>query len=555
MEYHGFHLPDWKNFNASHFDNVELPIIEEIVSHFNDGIDLVIGDIPTGIGKTVIGECVRQSLGGVPGIYMCTSLQLQSQFMNDFLWGNKIMGRSNYKPNGVREYTGNWSIDPTCADCDLDYRTECCTFCASPPECPYKVAKSDAIRSDLVCMNTAYFLGECNMPKTQFSGRELVIADEADTLEDQMMNFVSVDVSARMRDFLGLDAPEHKTREAAEKHGSWKAWVDYAEAQIARRLRYMDENSLMNKRRKQAVVRLLESLTHVRENIDEYVYTGYEKDDSRGAIQFKPVTVSHVGEDVLWRHGKKWLAMSATIISPEQRVKDWGYRGSWAPVFAESVYDPERRPIYFVPEARMINKMEAEEFPKMVPALKAVLDHYPDDRVLVHTHSKKLTTFLRDGLEGIERPVFWYLNKDQRDMAIEEYEATERAVLLAMSLDRGYDGKDDLCRVVVVAKVPAPYLGDKQINARLHTSDGEMWYALKTCESLVQMAGRGMRHEEDFADTIILDAQFGSFMEKWSIRNPHSQRKHRLLPNWYMEAFKSESKVRFEIHKKVKQFK
>lgn len=556
MEYRDFVLPDWENFNAQHFDEVELPIIREILSRFEAGIDLVVGDIPTGIGKTVIGECVRQGLGGVPSIYMCTSLQLQAQFMSDFVWGSKIMGRSNYKPNGVIEYTGNWQVDPTCADCDLDHRRQECSFCTSPNFCPYLVAKDDAVENDLTCMNTAYFLGECNTPRTKFSGRELVIADEADTLEDQMMGYVSVTISRRMRNTLGLDAPRVKTKEAADKSGAWAEWCDYAEEQISKKLKYIPKNSMPQRRTRQAIERLLDTLSHMREHIDEYVYTGYERDDSDGPIEFKPIKVSHVGQHILWRHGKKWLAMSATIISPEQRVKDWGYEGSWAPVFAASVYDPARRPIYFVPEARMISKMEEEEFPKMIPALKAVLDRYPDERILVHTHSKKLTTFLRDGLSDVERPVFAYLTKNERDEAIEGYESTERAVLLAMSLDRGYDGKDDLCRIVVVAKVPAPYLGDKQINARLYTTeDGPVWYALRTAESLVQMMGRGMRHADDHCINIVLDSQFAAFFEKWSIKNPQSQRRSRLFPNWFVEALHMNSTERFEIHQSIKKFR
>lgn len=555
MEYKGFHLPDWSNFNAEHFDHIELPLITEIVDKFNEGHDLVIGDIPTGIGKTVIGECVRQALGSVPAIYMCTSLTLQTQFMNDFVWGSKIMGRSNYQPNGVKEYTGNWQVDPTCADCDLDYRSNLCSFCTAPQACPYTMAKQDAVANDLTCMNTAYFLGECNSPKTQFSGRELVIADEADTIEDQIMGYVSVEVSRRMRGYLGLDAPRLKTKEAADKSGAWHEWFEYACTHVGKRMRYMANKTLRERRQKASVERLLESLHHVRQHVDEYVYTGYERDDSEGPIEFKPIKVTHIGEQVLWRHGKKWLAMSATIISPEQRVKDWGYQGSWAAVYANSVYEPSRRPIFFIPEARMINKMEEKEYPKMVPALKAVLDHYPDDRVLVHTHSKKLTEFLYKGLEDIERPVFAYLTKNEREQAIADYEETERAVLLAMSLDRGYDGKDDRCRVVVIAKVPAPYLGDKQINARLRTTDdGQVWYAMKTSESLVQMAGRGMRSADDWCKVIVLDSQFGNFLQTWEIRNPHSERRHRLFPNWFMEALHLNSDERFDIHRKIKQF-
>jgi Rad3-related DNA helicase len=42
-----------------------------------------------------------------------------------------------------------------------------------------------------------------------------------------------------------------------------------------------------------------------------WVYTGYDK----GGIEFKPIRVDSLANDLLWRHCDRWLLMSATTIS------------------------------------------------------------------------------------------------------------------------------------------------------------------------------------------------------------------------------------------------
>lgn len=72
MNYLDFTLPDWPSFNQKHFDDVELPVVEEIVARYEEGNRLVVLSAPTGVGKTVVGECVRQRLSA-KGLYVCNS--------------------------------------------------------------------------------------------------------------------------------------------------------------------------------------------------------------------------------------------------------------------------------------------------------------------------------------------------------------------------------------------------------------------------------------------------------------------------------------------------
>ena len=51
-----------------------------------------------------------------------------------------------------------------------------------------------------------------------------------------------------------------------------------------------------------------------------WVYTGYNDGD----VQFKPVKVDRFAQDYLWRHGKRFLLMSATIISSDEMADSLG---------------------------------------------------------------------------------------------------------------------------------------------------------------------------------------------------------------------------------------
>ena len=121
-----------------------------------------------------------------------------------------------------------------------------------------------------------------------------------------------------------------------------------------------------------------------------------------------------------------------------------------------------------------------------------------------------------------------YDQAKDRESKLEEFKkAPQGTVLVASSMDRGVDLPGDLCRVVVVMKIPFLNLGDKQISTRLYSGKkaGQLWYNVSAIRTLIQMCGRGIRSEEDRCDIYILDAQFERlYRDKY------------LFPQWWREA-------------------
>jgi Rad3-related DNA helicase len=145
----------------------------------------------------------------------------------------------------------------------------------------------------------------------------------------------------------------------------------------------------------------------------------------------------------------------------------------------------------------------------MARGIEGVCNKYPNERILVHTVSYDLASYLYSELDLGSRPIYTYRDSFERQEALNNYKASNNSVILAPSMDRGIDLPDDLCRVQIVAKIPFPNIKDKRIAARLHGSiGGKSWYKMQTIRTLIQMCGRGMRSKDDWVHTYILDSQF-----------------------------------------------
>lgn len=536
-------LPTWvRGFRGHQWD-----CAREIVEHYADPeVRLVFLDGPTGAGKTLIAEMVRRLLGD-RAVYVCSGKSLQDQFVGDFEYSRVLKGRANYP-------TLFGGPDVTAADCSSEGPgSMCLTGCHDQMgRCPYNVAKGQAVRSDLAVLNTAYFLAEAQVERTQFGGKkfQLGIFDEADTLEAELMGHVEVAITSRRLAELHVGLPEYLTK--PEAWGEWirekvipavKKQVDRYPAKLDSSRSLKDGLRVLRIRR--SWERMLGKLYVVAGGVGagNWVFDDYRN----GGAVFKPVRVDGFGQSMLWRHFDRFLLMSATLISADEIADSLGFDGAYRVVKAPMTFPVENRKIYVAPVANMTNRAKEEEWPKAAKAISSIMElHEISDKILVHTVSYKLAEYLmanvpkpylgpnsvllKDGaaVVGVDgRRFFTYRSAEERDHALAQFRNTPGAVMFAPSLDRGIDLKDEDCRVCVVAKMAFPNLGDKQISARLHSKGGQLWYAVQTIRSLVQSTGRGVRHADDYCTTYIVDRQF--------VSNVWKSNKH-LLPGWWRES-------------------
>jgi ATP-dependent DNA helicase DinG len=508
------------------FEPHQVKAIQDVVACYDSGASVVVLDAPTGSGKTLIAECVRRLLR-TKAVYVCTSKSLQDQFAREFDYARILKGRANY-PTELRpqdfhpaEYYGHISCD----DCTWTKQRPSCQYCSDKRKlCPYEVAKQAALQADLAVVNTSYWLSECNGPG-RFHGTDFVIQDEADTLEQQLMSFVEVSVSPRRMKEFRWEPPEKVTKDE-----SWKAWLDEKIPYVGKRADRLRRNNSMDAKTNREVKyldSLVEKLTTVRQGLEKanhsWVYAGKDR------VTFKTARVDQLGQGLYWDHGKRYLLMSATIISAEARLRASGYNGSYAVVRVPSTFPKANRRVVVQSVASMAHREEKAGWDGMGNAVADIVTRHPGDRVLVHSVSYDLARAIADTLGRMGQPkVLTYTNSNQRADVLAEYLRTEASVLVAPSMDRGIDLPAAACRVQIIAKVPYPNLGDKQIATRFYGGgkEGKTWYAVETVSSIVQMCGRAVRSRDDWAVTYILDSQFNSL---WGTSRG-------LFPDWWREA-------------------
>lgn len=516
---HRYRLPAWVTSIRPH----QTDAVRDITAAFDRGAKVVFLDAPTGAGKTLIGELVRQRLDA-KGVYVCSGLELQGQMATDFPEGRVIRGRANYPVLNPGKRTRVSAADCTGVPCQ---------FCDPLTACPYKVATRAAVDAELAILNTTYLLYKWNKayPYKGLTKPTFVVLDECDTLEGELLSYLELRLRYVDLATLGLDPP------APRKHYSTlAAWMEHtyvpAVDTALRAIRVPDPqdpldewDSLDDAAAHKKLTRAREMVTRV---MGEVADGNWVRDDDRDAFVMKPITVAAYARDLLWRHAPRFLAMSATVISAGQMAEDLGLEDEeWESVVVPMTFPVEHRLIRVAGVADASNQMDDDDETKLLDAIETIRAHHAGERMLVHAHSYRLTRLITDGLRARgQRDVIAYDSARDRTAAIDDYLATPGAVIVAPSLDRGIDFHGDACRVQVIAKVPYPYLGDKQVNARMRAEGGQAWYAVQTVRTLVQMTGRAVRSQTDHATTYVLDANFGRI---YRINRT-------LFPSWWRDA-------------------
>lgn len=557
------------------FRSHQVDAILQIVQRFSEGYRTVMLDAPTGAGKTVIGEAVRQIVSdkGRRSMYLCTTKTLQDQFLHDFPYARVIKGRNNYPtlddPDGfnlpgMRQVTAALCLKepnphnlPLCSGCD-EYGLDSpehgeeedggiangkklhCSYCHPWYACPYERAKWEALNASVAVANTAYFLAESNMVGTFSDNEQFTVVDEADTLESVIMGYYSISLGSRL-------LAKHKIRPLARREGVTKieAWIQwFTDERVLEKLKQAWEEAAEEHahnvkvggdvtrsrthelRAKRTFEQAEFILNAMRQNPDLWIVDGYDY----GAVNLRPVKVDTFAHDTMFKHSNRHLLMSATLISDAQMAADLGIE-DWATVRVDSQFPVERRKVHALGRANMTHASKETEWPKAVGAVQEIMNRHPHERILVHTVSYKLAEYMVELLAPVTRgrTLLTYTNARERESTLARFRQRDHAVLFAPSMDRGVDLPDEDVRVIVIAKVPFPNLGDAQVSKRLYAygAEGRTWYTTQTVRSIVQMTGRGMRHANDYCVSYIIDRQFNT--------NVWRNGRH-LLPRWWTDA-------------------
>ncbi|MBA7573035.1 ATP-dependent DNA helicase DinG [subsurface metagenome] len=225
--------------------------------------------------------------------------------------------------------------------------------------------------------------------------------------------------------------------------------------------------------------------------------------------------------------------MSATIFDPHIVGGNLGLQGGQEYYKRlDSPFPVENRPIFYCPVANLTKRTMDTERLKLLPAVQALINRYPNEKILIHTVSYRLRDFL---VKNLEQGRLITHTKWNREDKLEEFkDSCEPLVMLSPSFDRGVDLPQEKCRCIIICKVPYLYKGDPQIRGRMKGFGGQKWYVLKAAQTLVQMSGRAVRSKDDYCDTYILDKQFDRLF--YQMKHMKITTGDSLLPEWWSAA-------------------
>lgn len=527
-----------ENFPFPESREGQLEIIAEIKDAIDNGFKYVILEAGTGTGKSVIATTLAKMYE--PAYILTMTKQLQSQYTDEF--GHSLMkGRSNF-------YCKAADLEETCDKglCQTIPRSRkfICEFgitkskesgfihafeddlgnsyyFRSDDRCNYWLQKADAISSPITLMNYDYALLELNYVK-HFGKRHLMVLDEAHNLENKLMQRLEVNLSARrLEKDLGRTIPSDTLK--YEESRDWIGFVgSIYEAYTKINIKDLPRNRA--DRIKRTILRLYELGMELESN-----YKNWIVDPNPEGVAFKPLKVDIYAKDILFRYADICLFMSATILDQRLFCKWLGI--DYDDVYSLRIKSPfpaGKRPIYLRLVGNMSKRSIKYTAPKTIPLLEKIIDHHKYEKGLIHTYNYKCQKYIT---ANIKNPRLIDHDSANREFKLMQFERSKRPlVFVSPSMSEGVDLPYEKCQFQVIYKIPFPYLGDKQINKRRLLDP--KWYAYKTVMTLIQAYGRGMRAEDDYCVTYVLDGNIKMLFSNRLYKN--------LIPDFFKEAIQED---------------
>lgn len=524
---------DWSGyFPYNEVRPVQKKAIDDILDAFESGKKYFVLEAGTGVGKSAIGITVsryvsnhlKKEKDSKDGAYVLTTQKiLQEQYVKDY--GNprgklrSIKSSSNYKCSFHKQQTCGESLRLLKG---TEKGSPFWNSCVS--NCVYKRAKRNFINAPQGVTNFSYFLAE-----TQYAGklepRHLIIVDEAHNASSELSKFIEVNITEQFcKKFLGIQLIPKSTQlqtinwikgtympkleekvdhfeKNLEQYTNLKEKIETGEfASLAKKFEILDKHACKMRR-----------FINIWDRENWILEEQFSRERNARKLQFKPIDVSEYAIDMLHSYGDYCLFMSATILNEKAFTMLLGIEeNDYSYAKIPSPFPLENRPVIYSPIGKMSTKFIDDSLPKLVEAVKMILDAHPKDKGIIHTNSYKIANYIKKRIRTNRLLIH---DSDNRDKILKRHKNSKKpTVLISPSMTEGVDLRGDMSRFQIVCKVPFPYLGSSLIRKKMNKWD--WWYDLQTAKTVIQSVGRSVRSESDSAVTYILDTSWERFYRK-----------------------------------------
>lgn len=509
-------------------------------------------NLPVGVGKShlamMIADWYKSSVSRFARVDVITNSKLlQDQYSGTYDSICDLKGKENYECEAYA---------CSCAS-GSEFNRLNKTTCES---CPYSGARESYISGGVSLTNFYLYIlyAIYNQKLMESRDARVLIVDEAHEFDDVMSDFVSIkitetvvkkykfaseyDIIKRLKgvssistyvEFLRyLNGEILDTCEQMEKGMSSKPrnqTEDKRDLKISKVLNVKNGDvKMMNlvSDLKQLQLKIDVFLKEYKDNPNNWVLeSGYNEKLRQKELSLEPIWAFDYLDKYVFSHYDMVFLMSGTILDKSLFCSLNGLDPSRATYYSiGSPFPVQNRPIYYMPLGKMSFKTKEDTFKKYIPYIQKLLDKYKNKKGIIHTNSFELANWIKDKVK--DKRLIFHDSSNKDEMMRLHFESEEPTVIVSPSMDTGVSFDDDKARFQIIAKVPYPSLASQK--NKMRQSNNPDWYSWKTVCGLVQMTGRPVRSNTDYADTIILDGGFGDVIK-------HSSH---YLPEWIQDAIK-----------------
>lgn len=511
-----------------------------------DGYPDIVIAAPTGVGKSGIGMAAALwggtfDLNGFDkgGYYLVGQKLLQDQLENDFPRFRAQFRTAAASLKSSTEYMcrryGNCQAGSMVAKSDKTGTKKCAQ--RSDRSCPYVCARGRFDMADVAVTNYPYLFTE-HMYLGELGPRNLLIADECHLLEKQITGFIEVIVNRETLDNWAPGCRPIPKMQYVEDFADWLKARYIGSCQD--RLEMLNENLVAcdySNTRMQAefnklkthMGRLTYAVEQMANNPLDWVFW-QEMVEGDLECNAKPISAAPFVPSLINEMGSTRIYMSAYPGPKDVFCRSLGLSlrdTAWLEL--DSNFPVDNRLIHMTTVGSMGRQWLEQTMPKLLNMCQTILESHPNEKGIIHCHSyalgQRIYSYFRNTAMG--KRVLFATKASERMANFNLHRAsTAPTVMLSPSIAEGFSFDDDLARFQIVAKVPYPYLGDRQVAAKMKV-DHE-WYTLQTVMTVLQACGRIVRSETDHGSTYILDSDFIRLY----------QENGKFFPKWFRDAFK-----------------
>lgn len=257
----------------------------------------------------------------------------------------------------------------------------------------------------------------------------------------------------------------------------------------------------------------------VQETSSDYVIKDISEEEvdlfspTKKTVELHCVKEDYMVYKFLLSHSPYRVMTSATVGSKESFEENCGirYTDSKFCIMEKipSGFDFSNSPIFFFSRYKMSMREQDKSLPYVRDIIFQILrNKFSSEKGIIQTGSYSIAKKIYEcAPPDIQSRMLLYRGSKEKNDKIELHKILDNTILVGPTLNEGIDLPGDLCRFIIICKVPYPSLGSQLVRSKCELFPS--WYDSTTSTEIIQGIGRGVRFNGDYCQTYILDGCFG----------------------------------------------